>query len=586
MSDLLTDWKKLLGDFQSSVTKGLDEIRRQKAEIQQMKTEMFDRYWEGKIIRDEKRIVLSAPEIIIGNVDPVGDLSGDGGTVVIKGGTLAIDGVGEDGTITLRAAKIAQRAVDPGIDGVEEVVRPTSVITSQAKNIVLQSNDSKDCFAQAPDTNDKGIRIHSDTTVEVDASVSAENRKKEIESRTAKLKADKAALDMQATQVRLQLEGKLATLQTAIQAFEELNSEVLLTRVNVYELQAMREKNDDLLREIYLDSMDFLHSVSELAEINRQIDALDKEKQTIKVGDDFKKNTTQAALTVSAEHIDMLTADGDGNFKENKEAGIRINSPRMEVTMQKEDGSLAEKSALNVQVEQVTVSTANPKVSGQSTDLPAGGCVNIYSKDINLLALDAELKDNKINEKALAKEGKITLRAEKQEISATDSEGKATGAVDINAKSVELKSMDVDKDKRSDKELAKGGTMLVVAEKMYVGAKDKSNKSKQLQAVSEEVGLFADKTLEAQQGEAKAVLQLAGGDAALSGSKTQVYGATTLNGKTEVKDELKAPKATIDNVEAKSSFKSSNISDGIPVPPPPSTAKLSAKLKEEELKDN
>ena len=180
MSDLLTDWKKLLGDFQSSVTKGLDEIRRQKAEIQQMKTEMFDRYWEGKIIRDEKRIVLSAPEIIIGNVDPVGDLSGDGGTVVIKGGTLAIDGVGEDGTITLRAAKIAQRAVDPGIDGVEEVVRPTSVITSQAKNIVLQSNDSKDCFAQAPDTNDKGIRIHSDTTVEVDASVSAENRKKEI----------------------------------------------------------------------------------------------------------------------------------------------------------------------------------------------------------------------------------------------------------------------------------------------------------------------------------------------------------------------------------------------------------------------
>ena len=128
--------------------------------------------------------------------------------------------------------------------------------------------------------------------------------------------------------------------------------------------------------------------------------------------------------------------------------------------------------------------------------------------------------------------------------------------------------------------------MLVVAEKMYVGAKDKSNKSKQLQAVSEEVGLFADKTLEAQQGEAKAVLQLAGGDAALSGSKTQVYGATTLNGKTEVKDELKAPKATIDNVEAKSSFMSSNISDGIPVPPPPSTAKLSAKLKEEELKDN
>ena len=252
--------------------------------------------------------------------------------------------------------------------------------------------------------------------------------------------------------------------------------------------------------------------------------------------------------------------------------------------MQKEDGSLAEKSSLSVQVEEITVSTANPKVSGQSADLPAGGSVSIYSKDINLLALDAELKDGKMDEKALAKEGKITLRAEKQEISATTTEGKATGAVDINAKSVEVKSMDVDKDKRTDKELAKGRTMLVVAEKVYLGAKDKSNKSKKLQAVSEELGLFGDKTLEAQQGDGKAVMQLAGGDAALSGSKTQVYGATTLNGKTEVKDELKAPKATVDHVEAKTSFKSSNISDGFPVPPPPSTAKLSTKLKEEELK--
>ena len=70
--------------------------------------------------------------------------------------------------------------------------------------------------------------------------------------------------------------------------------------------------------------------------------------------------------------------------------------------------------------------------------------------------------------------------------------------------------------------------------------------------------------------------------ASVSGSKVQIYGESTINGKTQVKDELKAPKATIDNLEAKTSFKSSNISDGIAIPGAPSSANLSTKLKAED----
>lgn len=585
MGDILSDWKRLLGDFQSSVTKDLNEIRKYKAEIQQMKTEMFDRFWEGKIIRDEKRIVLSAPEIIIGNVDAVGDLSGDGGTVVIKGGAVALDGVGEEGSISSRAATIRQTAVDPGIDGVEEVVRPTSLITSQAKNIVLQSNNPSagsgqaTVFAGGPLRQAQGITIHSDTTMVIDASVSSEKRKKEIESRVTKLEGEKVEMDMLTTKTKVNLEEKILQWQTTVQTFDALNASNELTRMNYQELQVLKEKAEEMLREIYRESMVFVSAVSTLAELNRQIDALDKECKECKECKEFKKSTTKAALALSAELIAMQTVDGDGNFKENDEAGVLVNTPRMDVTMQKEDGSLAQNSSLTVLTERVSVSTANPHVTDSSTDLPAGGSVSIVSKKINLTAMDYEAKDKKAKKKALAKEGKITLRAEKVKLSAVDTEGKAAGAIDINGKTVALKTMDEDKENHSDKGLAEGSTMLVAAEKMYVGAKDKGNKSKQLQVVSEELGLFADKTLEAQQGEGKAVLQLADGDAALSGSKTEVYGATTLNGKTEVKEELKAPKATLDNVEAKTSFKSSNISDGIPVPPPPSTAKLSAKLK-------
>ena len=60
------------------------------------------------------------------------------------------------------------------------------------------------------------------------------------------------------------------------------------------------------------------------------------------------------------------------------------------------------------------------------------------------------------------------------------------------------------------------------------------------------------------------------------------YGDTTINAKTEIKGDLEAPKAVIDNVEAKTSFKSKNISDGVAVPGAGGGGSLSAKLKSED----
>ena len=193
------------------------------------------------------------------------------------------------------------------------------------------------------------------------------------------------------------------------------------------------------------------------------------------------------------------------------------------------------------------------------------GDILVKTKTLSVESVDSELKDDKLEEKALTKDSAITIRAEKLDVSATDTEGKATGEIAFNAKEVSVRSMDVDKEKRTDDKLAAGSTMLLLSEKMFLGAKKKDIKSKKLQAVSEEVGLFADKTFEAQQDDGKAALQLSGGKAALGGSDTDVFGKTTVNNTLEAKGEFKAPKATVDHVEAKSSFKSSNISDGIPV---------------------
>ena len=250
---------------------------------------------------------------------------------------------------------------------------------------------------------------------------------------------------------------------------------------------------------------------------------------------------------------------------------------------------LAADGKVSITAKNVEVSTAGPSGLEKDDDgkltkgeFKAEGDVTIKSKNITMESLDYELKDGKLATKALTKGGSLSIRAEKMGLLAADAEGKATGSITMNAKAVSVKSMDLDKEKLTDKALAAGSTMTLVSEKMYVGAKSKDIKSKKLQAVSQEVGLFADNTLEAQQGDGKAVVQLSGGNASVGGSKTQVYGDTTINAKTEIKGELKGPKATIDHVEAKSSFKSKNISDGIAIGAGGGGGSLSAKLKTED----
>ena len=72
MGYIFDDWKALLDSFQQSVEKDLEEIHQQKAEVQQIKTDIFNKVESGLFYHDQKRIVISAPEIIIGNVDKSG----------------------------------------------------------------------------------------------------------------------------------------------------------------------------------------------------------------------------------------------------------------------------------------------------------------------------------------------------------------------------------------------------------------------------------------------------------------------------------------------------------------------------------
>ena len=184
------------------------------------------------------------------------------------------------------------------------------------------------------------------------------------------------------------------------------------------------------------------------------------------------------------------------------------------------------------------------------------GNVSINSKNFQLKAYETTFDGTEEKMTALVQGSFFGVNTELVNVSAIDPEGKAKGMIYADAKDVYLISADTNKDSGNVEAMAEGGNLVMLGENV----------------------------VEAQQGD-KAVLQLTDGNAAISGSKTGIYGDTTINAKAEIKGDLSAPKAVIGNLEASSSFKSPNISDGMAAGGGGGGGSLSAKKKVENVED-
>ena len=628
---IFSNWLSALQDLQSSVSKDLSEIRKQKAEIQQLKVDILNEVARGRYIRDNERLVLSAPEIVIGNVDASGMLYGDSGTIIIRGQKLGLEGVGENGSVETRASLITQTAVDPGPDGIEEVVRGQSAIINHAKYITLESHEAgKDGYfsRSAATTGATGIRIHADEELEIDASQSVVNRKKAIENRLNEVKQQAQDLNSEAVKAMTNITTIVASMELLLQSQDLLNIDENTMRLTVTDLDNLTQKFKDQLPYAYDALENAIATMTKLAEATRRQKALEDEKKLVEdATEHFQDMETGAHLTVTAEQMDIASKDGDNNIRENPAASISVQTSRLNIASYKKDGSLIDNSCVRIATHDVEVSTVNPKLKEEGKfdgDYTTVGSVQVNSKNVSVTAVDYSINDGKYEVKEQTKEssfsvraenvsmlsfdkdgnttgswyvsaekmgqgsfdkdgnatGTLKLSAEKMQMAALDKDAKALGQMVINAKDVFVKSVDMDKSSGSDKGLADGGNMVILAEKMFVGRTDDKTLTKELQISADKTGVYGKTTAEIQQDGGKALVQLDGDNIAIKGSKLEYYGDNTVNGKTEFKADVKAPKLEADNLEAKSSFKSPNISDGISVPGAPSTAQLNAKLKE------
>ena len=647
------------GDFKEGV---LEAIRKLKDEVYNLKVDNFNQSM-GRVIRDDKRIVLSAPEIIIGDVNLGGILNpGCESKVVIRGTDVRLQGAGDVGRIGVQAPIIEQVAENPGIDGNEHVVGEVSKIVSQAANVTIQSDKVQNggAFPTVSDMNEAGIRLKSDRQVDIQASASRENRLQQIDKRLKALKVSKKAIDDDLKKARDEFKKQRKEIDDLLEKKSKLAKNEEDVRTDYHDMDELNVRIEELsmsITEAIFKYSDLLSMSGENTRLTKYFNT-QKDQLSKVTADDFKKKSTRTAINMISETVNLSSMDADGNVRTNPEAGFNVLTNAMSVRGDHDDkGSLLESNRLLVNMRRVDITTAgsadkeaddkdvltkaqyqnegdvvirSKNITLESVDYEVAekkykekgltadgkillrsktieastvnskdvdvddkgkltkatytseGDVIINSKTVSVSAVDSQLDGDKTKETALTKDSRFAVRIEKSQFSATDTEGKATGSMSINAKAVDVKAMDVEKEKRTDSQLAQGGTIKTVAEKMYVGAYSKDLKSKKIQAQSEEIGLFADKTLEAQQGEAKAVVQLADGKTAVSGSETNIYGKTTVNAQTEIKADLKVPKATIDNLDVKTSLTTPNISDGVAVGAPGTGGSLSAKLKTED----
>lgn len=582
------NWQEALETFQKNVEKDLEEIRKCKSDVQRMKIDLIDHIEKGRYIRDEQRVIISAPEIIIGNVDKSGVICGNYSHVVIRGNEINLDGVGSGesgiGQITSRAASIRQIAEDPGIDGNEQVVKSVSEIVSKAKSVVIRSEDTDGVFSNLhSSTTDGGILLSANGNIELEATLPCETLQDELTQTEQDLNTLLGDLKSEANSAKSDVSSLISQMNDLV-GKNDMNTDTVSTRTNYMDIGELHDEFNQLSETLYRAMTSYFNTLSRLAECNRQLSCIKERKDDVnKLKSTYKDKTTNTHISIRSESINMVSTDGEGNLRTNQEAGIGIAGKQVSLSSYGNDSALIPDSGIFLGSQNVHISTTNPKVSDSSCEYTAEGSVSIISKNFSFEAVDFEQKDDKTEEKSLTADSSFSVRAEKIAIKSTDSEGKATGSISANAKQIELKSMDTDKEKGEDKSLAAGSSLLLLAEKVYAGSKDKNTRSKSVQVASDQVGIFGDTTVELQQ-DGKAVLQLTGGNASVSGSKTTLYGETTSEGKTTFKSDVTAGTVEMKNLKVDSSVKTPYTSEGVAVPGAPSTAKLSAKLQEEELK--
>lgn len=622
----------------------MEEVRKYKSEMKQMRKEMAELVKTGRYIRDDQRLVLSAPEIIIGDVDPFGVMNEfTRSKVILRGSVVSLEAPGEVGRVNLRASTIYERAENPGIDGLEHEIVSRSEIINQARNYVIET--TKDglfpCLESWKD--DTGISILSDSSVHIGALLTNEKNGRNIMGGRGQRDAGVAAADHKES-----FQQDLDEIRPLVKMKEKLLKEENGARVNYQELEWIDSRLSYLMKSLAEDCYKYYISLSELAETNRALNLLEYYEAARSIHEeDFKKYSTGTSVTIASENISISSVDGEGNLRDNPGAGINLKANNIKLGAIEADGSLKENGHINIKAKNIDMVTAGMKnieyespTKLKSYTLENEGNFRVQSKNITLESVDYQMAEEKFSEKQLTPDSRISLRSKSIDLSTMnaanmekDENGKITkanymaeGDIIVNTKKLAVVSADYDIENGEVKEksLTKDSQLFIRTEKtelsatetngdakgsVSINAKDIALKSMDvneddrsdnaiayegtMSLVTNKINLFTSESIQLQSpkiglfADETIEAQQGNGESALqlSGGNVAVgANMTQVYGDTEVRGELKTPQATIDNLEVKAELKSPYIADGMAAPVP-SAGNLDTKLEKDKYED-
>lgn len=599
---ILSDYYELIVKYKGLAEAAQKELNECKQEMRQMKADIMNRINDGQYLWDSKRIVISAPEIIIGNVTKNGELI-DGGKVLIVGNTIGVNGAGPAGSIIVKAPAISQIAVNPGNDGTTDIVEPISTITNIARNIHIDSQSPKTAEGYGatfiPTGSHNGVSILSDSNIHIAATQSHKTKKDMINKYKKTLEDSKKDFsdsidpylaDMMEIKTRIELEAGMSW---------DLAAQDDLTKTNILALDELNSKamigTSTFLREAYSVS----YNIASLAEYNRKIACLQKELEEIdKVDDDkFKKDSTKTGLRIESENISILSSDGDGTIRTNPEAGILVQGNNISLKSLTEQGKLTPteaKGSVSINSRNINLMTYDidsPVYDNgnlKSAKYPVVGTVNISSKKVNVTAMDLEQTDkNKYKEAKLTEGSEVNIRAEKVKVKTINEQGKSVGKFSVNSQKISMKSTDIkeykpeieldDQGNHKPKEMhsekvAADSEMLLLSNKINIGFKKEKITTNRIDLYSkEDCNLLSEKKIamginkESDDSSSAGIMVTDSMTKVFNTKKTRIMGkgGITVNGETSFESKVKGKTVEVENLNASKAVKAPNITDGI-----------------------
>lgn len=588
-----TEWKDTLDKYKAEMDKELAAVRAAKQELVDLQRELQEMVLNGRYERDEDTLILSAPNIIIGNVDKNGNLLSGGSNITLRGNNVAIEGVGystgssvSGGMVVTRARNVSIETIDPGIDGMEAVAFPDSsfTVTSAAIGLNAESVDTDPngaVFTQEAMTAMGCVNIAAETNINISAACAITDDKMKTDATNLESKADTYGQDadkgiklVEENAKKLEDNKNDDKSVSLIGGDNDEDTDLANLRSGMYEFDDRSKMTEMLVTDIAMGVISSTMNMSARAEALRtakylklRADRLEKEKSN------YEKEATGSSVTINSETIAMATVGADNAIRKSPGNGIKFYSQNY-IFSTLENLKPIENSTFTVVANDIKLDASDYTYEAKDDQMQlskteAKGKVTINAKEVDITGNDATYEADGDKLKAtptLTKESLLYTNFSKEFMDLADEEGKAQGTFAVNSKELYLCSYDVDKESRiKPSGVADGGKITMGAKEVYLGDAFKDMKSDMVQVAAKQVNLLGEEKVNLQQASDKSHLLL-DDNAELSGGNVKIIGKIALGGETKIEAKFTAGDIEAQNVKAGSSITGPNLKDGIPVP--------------------